>query len=139
MPISRSAIARWLVLSGSLLLALAWIPLAPLAVLGLVLWAAAIQLQPVLWWPLRLARRLALRCKRAALLLITCCLAVLSGCGTVPLPGVTCPPVPAALLQPPTAPTLLAPKAQGSDSRTPGTTTLQTPAPAPLTAPDTGR
>ena len=96
MPISKTALARWLVLWGSLLLALLWIPLAPLAVLGLVLWAAAIQLQPVLSWPLRLLRRLALRSKRAALALAMSFLAVLSGCGTVPLPGVTCPPVPAA-------------------------------------------
>lgn len=97
----------------------------------LLLWCAALWLlQPAATRP-SLKRRLHRRGLRlVALGLAMFSLLLLSACGTVPSPALMHRPVPAALLVPPKAPLLLVPKARASASKTPGTTTPPTPAPA---------
>lgn len=105
----------------------------------LLLWCAALWLlQPSAARP-SLKQRLHRRGLRlVALSLALFSLLLLCACGTVPSPASTPRPVPAALLVPPKAPTLLQPKlvpeAPASASKTPGTTTPPTPAPARPTA-----
>lgn len=62
----------------------------------------------------------------------SCLLLALSGCGTAPLQVVTCPPVPAELMQPPQPPVLLIP---GSPLPRLGTTKPPTPSLAASTVP----
>lgn len=89
-------------------------------VLLLALWAEAILEPHPSPWLLRLVAW--------TVTLLACgLLATLSGCGTAPRAVSSCPPVPAELMTPAPEPVPLQPTTR---SRTPGATTLTTPAPA---------